>query len=80
MKRTALGQFSHVLKKHGVLGQHGFTIVKGISGEDCLLAEWRSFAKRFIYKGQRISVGMHVERMHFNESRCYPVISASCLG
>jgi hypothetical protein len=36
----------------------------GIQGEDTLLAAWRAIVPE---------VGMRVERLHFNESWCWPV-------
>ena len=68
--------FKTALVRAGLLGQHSGTIlVWGIDGEDVTLRKWHAMARRFIYKDQRVRVAMHVERMHYNESRCWPEIT-----
>jgi len=42
----------------------GSKLVRGIEGEDVLLAEWRKIMPE---------INMTVERLCFSESRCYPV-------
>ena len=42
----------------------GSKLVRGIDGEDSLLAQWRSVVQ---------GMDMRIERLNFNETRCYPV-------
>lgn len=53
------------LAASGLLNHNtGFTLVRGIDGEDRLLARWREVIP---------GMDMRVERLYFNESRCYPI-------
>ena len=68
--------FKQALIKKGLLNPiTGTMLVQGIDGEDHLFAKWKQVATTFIHKGKRVSVGMHFERMSFNESRVWPEIS-----
>ena len=68
-------QFKRVLKNKGLLSPNtGTELVWGIEGEDVLLQKWQKAANAFVYKGKKISVGMGVERLYFNESRVWPII------
>lgn len=54
-----------ILIRTGLLNPNtGTKLVKGIDGEDALLAAWRRFLP---------DVDMGVERLPFNESRCWPI-------
>lgn len=49
----------------GLLNQNtGSKLVRGIDGEESLLAKWRNVVP---------GMNMRVERLYYNESRCYPV-------
>jgi hypothetical protein len=49
----------------GLLNQNtGAKLVRGIDGEDSLLAQWRDVVP---------GIDMQVERLYYSESRCYPV-------
>ena len=68
--------FKQVLIKKGLLNPNtGTMLVNGIDGEDRLLAKWKQVADAFIHKGKKVHVGMHFERMTFNESRVWPDIN-----
>ena len=68
--------FKQVLIKKGLLNPNtGTMLVHGIDDEDRLLAEWEQVANTFIHKGKKVNVGMHFERMTFNESRVWPEIT-----
>ena len=68
--------FKQVLVKKGLLNPNtGTMLVHGIDGEDHLFAKWKQVASTFIHKGKKVYVvGMHFERMPFNESRVWPDI------
>lgn len=68
--------FKQVLIKKGLLNPNtGTMLVQGIDGEDRLFAKWKQVADAFIHKGKKVHVGMHFERMTFNESRVWPEIA-----
>ena len=68
--------FKQVLIKKGLLNPNTGTMsVHDIDGEDRLLAKWKQAANSFIHKGKKVNVGMHFERMTFNESRVWPEIT-----
>ena len=68
--------FKQVLIKKGLLNPNtGTMLVHGIDGEDHLFAKWKQVASTFIHKGKKVYVGMHFERMTFNESRVWPEIT-----
>ena len=68
--------FKQVLIKKGLLNPNtGTMLVHGIDGEDYLFAKWKQVASTFIHKGKKVNVGMHFERMSFNESRVWPDIT-----
>ena len=70
--------FKQVLIKKGLLNPNtGTMLVHGIDGEDRLFAKWKQVASTFIHKGKKVNVGMHFERMTFNESRVWPEITLS---
>ena len=72
----AVHRFKQVLIKKGLLNPNtGTMLVQGIDGEDHLFAMWKQVASTFIHKGKRVNVGMHFERMSFNESRVWPDIT-----
>ena len=68
--------FKQVLIKKGLLNPNtGTMLVQGIDGEDRLFTKWKQVASTFIHKGKKVNVGMHFERMTFNESRVWPEIT-----
>ena len=70
--------FKRVLIKKGLLNPNtGTMLVHGIDGEDQLFAKWKQVASTFIHKGKKVNVGMHFERMSFNESRVWPEITVN---
>ena len=70
--------FKQALIKKGLLNPNtGTMLVHGIDGEDHLFAKWKQVASTFIHKGKKINVGMHFERMPFNESRVWPEITVN---
>ena len=72
----AIHTFKQVLIKKGLLNPNtGTMLVHGIDGEDYLFAKWKQVASTFIHKGKKVNVGMHFERMSFNESRVWPDIT-----
>ena len=72
----AVHTFKQVLIKKGLLNPNtGTMLVHGIDGEDHLFAKWKQVASTFIHKGKKVNVGMHFERMPFNESRVWPEIT-----
>ena len=72
----AVHTFKQALIKKGLLNPNtGTMLVHGIDGEDYLFAKWKQVASTFIHKGKKVNVGMHFERMSFNESRVWPDIT-----
>lgn len=57
-------EVSRKLVEMGLLGQTWTIIVKGIDGEDALLAKWREVFP---------NVDMGIERLYHGETRCWPV-------
>ena len=79
MTITSINKTNHAFKqaliKKGLLNPNtGTMLVHGIEGEDYLFAKWKQAASTFIHKGKKVNVGMHFERMSFNESRVWPEI------
>lgn len=77
---TSINKTNHAFKqaliKKGLLNPNtGTMLVHGIDGEDQLFAKWKQVASTFIHKGKKVNVGMHFERMTFNESRVWPDIT-----
>ena len=72
--------FKQALIKKGLLNPNtGTMLVHGIDGEDHLFAKWKQVASTFIHKGKKVNVGMHYERLMFNESRVWPeIMLATC--
>ena len=67
--------FKQALIKKGLLNPNtGTMLVHGIDGEDRLFTKWKQVASTFIHKGKKVYVGMHFERMSFNESWVWPEI------
>lgn len=74
----AFSAFRAALVADGLLNPlTGGKLVKGISGEDWLLAQWRAKAARFVCRGLRVTVDMRIDRLSFGESRCTLVIAAA---
>ena len=74
----AVHTFKQALIKKGLLNPNtGTMLVHGIDGEDHLFAKWKQVASTFIHKGKKVNVGMHFERMTFNESRVWPEITVN---
>lgn len=61
---AATREVSKTLADMGLLGQSWTKIVKGIEGEDVLLAKWREVFPH---------VDMGIERLCHGETRCWPV-------
>ena len=75
MSTSTIAAFKAALIRKGLLSPlAGTALVHGIEGEDALLAKWQEAATSFIHKGRRVRVGMGFERLHFNESRVWPIV------
>ena len=57
-------EVSKTLASMGLLGPTWTKIVKGIDGEDALLAKWREIFP---------NVDMGIERLYHGETRCWPL-------
>ena len=65
---TATHTISVALANAGLLNPVTWTkIVKGIDGEDYLLAKWREVAQE---------VDMGIERLSHGETRCWPIAAS----
>ena len=72
----ATNAFKAALIRKGLIGEKsGIAIVHGIDGEDNILAKWRAVADGYVHKGHRVRVDMGVERLTFNESRVWPIVT-----
>lgn len=58
-------KYEKLLVEGGLLNPStGSKLVKGIAGEDELLAKWQALVP---------GIGMRIERLVFEETRCYPL-------
>lgn len=72
---STIAAFKSSLARKGLLNPlAGTVLVHGIDGEDALLAKWQEAARTFVHKGRKVRVEMGLERLYFNESRCWPIV------